>query len=167
MAPAALYTGKRHFRAVLHYWGLGFSIQAFISPILRDGPVHFDFWLYWLSHGAIVAAAVYDLAVLGFRPAWSDWRTSVRVGIVYIVMVAGIDAALHANYGYLGDSAMARGTLICSFGPWPGRLPLITATSFALMAAMTVVWEFPPVLWRLANLRLTTDARSDATLSAS
>jgi hypothetical integral membrane protein (TIGR02206 family) len=146
--PVALWTGWRPARTLLYFWGLAFSSQAFWMPVVRVGPAHADFWLYWASHAAIVVAAAYDAAVLGYRPRWADWRWAVAATAVYAGVVAPLDGLLGANYGYVGDTGGARGSLVAAFGPWPGRVPVLVAAAAAVMAALTLPWE-----WRASASR--------------
>ena len=44
------------------------TLQAFVQPALTAGPASLVFWAFWTAHTIIAACAVYDLAVLGFRP---------------------------------------------------------------------------------------------------
>ena len=44
VAPLAIWTGWRPLRAILYFWGLGLSSQAFIQPDLAEGPADPSFW---------------------------------------------------------------------------------------------------------------------------
>lgn len=138
MAAIAIHTGNRFARCILHYWGLALSSQAFFFPVLNAGPVHTDFWLYWIEHGAIVVAAIYDVAVIGYRPRWSDWRAATLLLACYAMVIAPLDAAFHLNYGYLGQTAEAQRSMIAIFGRWPGRIPALWLTGIALMALLRI-----------------------------
>lgn len=150
LAVAALYTGSRPVRAVLYFWAFAFSAQAFTQPIVRVGMAHVDFWLYWVTHGAIVAAAAYDVAVLGFRPRLADCRLAVLAAVGYVAVVLPIDAALGVNYGYLGDTGGTRQTLVAAFGPWPARIPLLAVAAAAVMTLLVLPWELA-AWWRDAG----------------
>jgi hypothetical protein len=115
--------------------------MAFVAPVVRTGPGDLGWWVYWLTHGGIVAAATYDVAVLGYRPRWADCRLVAGVTVVYAAFMAPLDGWLNANYGYVGDTARARESMVAAFGPWPGRVPLLAMTAIAMMAALTVPWE--------------------------
>src|SRR5687768_13891291 len=49
-APLVLLTGKRLFRTMLYFWGIGLSIHGVLTPILEEGWFHVTFALYWLVH---------------------------------------------------------------------------------------------------------------------
>src|SRR5262249_23617548 len=73
VGPFALLPPNRRLRATLYFWAFAFATQAFIQPTLVDGPAHVVFWAFWIAHVVIIACALYDLAVLGFRPDWGDF----------------------------------------------------------------------------------------------
>src|SRR5262249_4745671 len=79
IAPFALLTSNRWLRATLYFWAFAFATQAFIQPTLTVGPAQLLFWAFWSAHALILACALYDLIVLGFRP---DWRDLGRAAIV-------------------------------------------------------------------------------------
>src|SRR5204863_3701251 len=68
MAPLVFLTGWRPLRALLYFWGLGLNSQALLTPTVRLGPGHVEFWMFWVSHAMIIIAAMYDLIVNHFRP---------------------------------------------------------------------------------------------------
>ena len=129
-------------RAMLYFWGLSLCSQAFCFPVLRAGPIHFDFWLYWLQHGIIVAAAVYDLVVRGYRSSWRDWRRMSIALAIYAVAIVPLNVKLQANYGYLGLVDQAQRSTVAAMGPWPDRLPVMYLAACALMAAMALPWRW-------------------------
>jgi hypothetical integral membrane protein (TIGR02206 family) len=139
-AVIAIATRRPIARAMLYFWGLGLSTQAFITPVLYLGPATFNFWTYWLCHLAIVVPAVYDLVVRGYRPGWADWRRMVLVGAAYSAVVIPVDVRLGVNYGYLGPTDFGQTTLMQVLGPWPDRLPILYLMIWAASAAMTWPW---------------------------
>lgn len=139
-AVLVMTTNARMWRTVLYYWGLGLSTQAFLTPVITDGPETFRFHLFFASHLTIVATAVYDLAVRRFRPTWKDLLTITGVMLTWVALVLPLDIIMHWNYGYLGNTKPLQPTLIDRLGPWPFRLVwmfLIAASAFTLM---TLVW---------------------------
>jgi hypothetical integral membrane protein (TIGR02206 family) len=135
-APIALWTRWRPARAILYFWGLGLSTQAFITPVLLAGPVHFAFWAYWIGHFAIVMTAIYDITVRAYQPNWSDWRNMVLISAAYVLIVMPVNQRLGVNYGYLGRTEVAQRTLVRVLGPWPERVPRLVALVWIGMAGM-------------------------------
>jgi hypothetical integral membrane protein (TIGR02206 family) len=160
-AVLALRDARRRWtRAIVFFWGLAICAQAFCFPVLRAGPIHSDFWLYWLQHGVIVAAAIYDVTVREYRPTWRDWRLiSIALG-AYAIAIVPLNVLLNANYGYLGSMEEAQRSTVAAFGPWPDRLPTMYLTACALMAAMLAPFRWTWSEWRSMAAAQALPARS-------
>ena len=143
VAPIAIWTRNPLSRAMLFFWGIGLSTQAFITPTLYIGPAFLNFWLYTICHTLIVITAIYDLVVRGYRPTWRDWQLSAIVSAVYVLLVLPVNMRLGVNYGYLGKSDFAQPTAVLALGTWPARVPRL----------VVLVWIGTWVMVPLANLR--------------
>ncbi|GJM18000.1 MAG: hypothetical protein DHS20C14_02130 [Phycisphaeraceae bacterium] len=130
LAPITLWTQHRMLRPLLYFWGVGLSTQAFVTPVLTQGYEHAEFWMFWIGHLQIVGSAVYDAAVLGYRPTFAHWW---RVGIFNIafaalmvlmneIIVPACFACGGTNYWYVGRMLPESKTLLNALGPWPGRV---------------------------------------------
>jgi hypothetical integral membrane protein (TIGR02206 family) len=140
VAPFALLTRGRPLRGMLYFWAFGFATQAYIQPTLTVGPAYILFWAFWIAHTLILACALYDLAVLGFRPDWRDYRNALLASVIWAAVVLPIDLVLRADYGFVGNppADLAVPPAIVAFGPWPQRLIvifLLAAAGFALLLA--------------------------------
>jgi hypothetical integral membrane protein (TIGR02206 family) len=142
VAPFALLTRNRWLRATLYFWAFAFATQAFIQPTLTDGPTHVVFWAFWAAHLAILSCAVYDLAVLGFRPDWSDFVRAAIVALAWGAVALSADLLLGANYGYIGNPPAGTRipSLVEAFGPWPQRLLVIAALATATFLLLLSPW---------------------------
>lgn len=127
LAPLALLTLNRWLRATLYFWAMALTSQAFIQPTLTYGPTSFLFWCFWIAHTIIFGYAIYDLAVLRFRPDWSDFGRASVVTLGYVAVVLPIDVSFGANYGYVGNPALAKDIppFVAALGPWPERVVII------------------------------------------
>jgi len=141
VAPLVLLTSRRPLRAILYFWGLGFSILAFIAPDLHEGTGSGRFWLFWLSHCAIVGSALYDLAGRRFWPGWRDWRIAVAAATVYVALMAPFDALTHFDYGYVGPSAPGQPPILDAMGPWPWRLAVQAVLAVVALTLLLLPWE--------------------------
>lgn len=147
VAPFAVRAVRRWPRAMLYYWGLALSSQAVLQPDLTQGPARAAFWVFWIPHGGIMVAAVYDLVGRAYRPTWPDYGWVCATLAVYVAAVLPIDLWLGVDYGFVGDVA---GGPIDFLGPWPLRVyKAATAVAFTL-ALMTAAW---PVARRLRGGR--------------
>jgi hypothetical integral membrane protein (TIGR02206 family) len=147
IAPLALLTLNRWLRATLYFWAFALTTQAFIQPALPAGPANPLFWWFWAQHTIILGYAVFDLAVLGFRPQWRDCGRACAAGVAYLAVVGPLDLWLNADYGYLGDLPPEQiPPFVAALGPWPARAVIVVA----LAAAAFVVVELP---WWLSHRR--------------
>ena len=142
IGPLALLTGKRWLRAPLYFWTMVLGLQAFIQPVLAHGPASPLFWTFWTSHALTFACAVYDLAVLGFRPTWRDLGRAALAGLGYLALVIPIDLWLGANYGFVGNPPPERSLppMVAALGPWPGRVLIIAALALFGFVLALVPW---------------------------
>lgn len=135
-AAVGLATWRRMPRNVLFFWGLGLCPNALLLPNLYLGPRFVDFWVYWLSHGAITMAAVYELAVRGYRPRWRDGTSILALNVLYTAMAVCVDGRLGVNYGFLGPHVW--GSEILAFGEWPMRVPRLLAAACGVHLLMAL-----------------------------
>ena len=140
VAVIALRTRDPIARCILHYWGLILSSQAFLFPVVQSGPIHVDFWLYWVDHGGIIVAAIYDVMVRGYQPTWQTWRMSALLLAAYTLIMTPFDKLMHVNYGFLGETSDAIRSGVTAFGPWPQRIPALWLTAIAAMALLQLLW---------------------------
>lgn len=154
VAPFALITLNRWLRATLYFWAVAFATQAFIQPTLNQGPTHLVFWFFWAAHTIVMGCAIYDLAVLGFRPGWSDFVRASVVAIGWAALVLAVDIRLDANYGYIGNppAGMAIPPLVAAFGPWPGRLVIMAALAVLAFLLALAPWLVVRRLRRVPQL---------------
>jgi hypothetical integral membrane protein (TIGR02206 family) len=129
IAPYALLSQQRWARATLYFWTAALTTQAFIQPALYAGPASLVFWAFWAAHTVITACAVYDIAVLGFRPGWADLGRAALASFAYAALVVPVNAWLGGDYGYVGNPApdISVPPFVLMLGPWPQRAIILAA----------------------------------------
>ncbi|MEO7761650.1 MAG: TIGR02206 family membrane protein [Casimicrobiaceae bacterium] len=147
---------NRWLSIALYFGGIGLCSNALLTPDLTEGPREFEFWAFWLRHAAIIIVAIYDLAILGFRPDWDDWRRACVAGLGYIALVTAINVPFKVNFGFLGDSLPGSASVLDFLGSWPLRLVWVVLIVAALWALMVAPWRIsgrtPGVARRQANI---------------
>jgi hypothetical integral membrane protein (TIGR02206 family) len=143
VAPLALLTGRRWLRATLYFWTFALTLQAFIQPALTLGPASPVFWFFWAAHTIVVASAVYDLAVLGFRPGWGDLERAYAVSALYVAIIVPVDLLLGANYGFIGNPPpqVKIPPFVDALGPWPLRAVIVVALGAVAFALLALPWQ--------------------------
>ncbi|NVO16431.1 MAG: TIGR02206 family membrane protein [Rhodoplanes sp.] len=143
IAPLALLSQKRWLRATLYFWAFALTTQAFIQPTLAQGPASLLFWCFWTAHTIIFGYAVYDIAVLGFRPDWSDFRRAAGFTLGYVGLVFAVNVVLGSNYAYVGNPADT--SLIPPFvallGPWPARVAVMAGLAGLGFLLVLLPWR--------------------------
>jgi hypothetical integral membrane protein (TIGR02206 family) len=140
IASLVLLTRNHKLRAVLYFWAFGLCTQALITPSLIEPPTSPVFWAFWFLHGFVMLAAIYDLAVQGFRPHWREYRIACVAAAAYVAMVLPLDLLLGANYGFLGRSKALHPSIVDLLGPWPQRLAVIVPLAALAMWVALLPW---------------------------
>lgn len=140
IASAVLLTRSPILSAVLYFWAFGLCTQALITPSLIEPPTSPIFWAFWFLHGFVLLAAIYDLAVHGFRPHWRDYRIACIASAAYVALVLPLDLALGANYGFLGPSKPLHPSIVDLLGAWPQRLLIIVPLAALAMGVALLPW---------------------------
>jgi hypothetical integral membrane protein (TIGR02206 family) len=122
IAAWAMFTLNPRMRALLLFWGLGLSTQAFFSPMITYGLEDWGFWIYWINHLQIVGAGIYDIVVLGYRPKRKDLYFAMLAGLAYAFLTIGLNFVLGTNYSYLGNGDHSATSVVDQLGPYPQRL---------------------------------------------
>lgn len=141
-AAVAMLCAARWSRAILYFWGLGLSTQAFVTPVFPEGPAFAVFWVFWLGHVQIVGTAVYDVVVRGFRPTSRDFRFAAALGVVYAGVVIAVNAWWRTNYGGLGPTTFALPNLARHLGDWPWRPGWIVLIALVWFVVLWRVWSW-------------------------
>ena len=143
VAPYALLTGRRWARAILYFWTVALTSQAFIQPALTAGPASLVFWAFWTAHTTIAACAVYDIVVLGFRPDWCDLRSAAAAGLLYVALIVPLDLWLGADYGFVGNPApdLKIPPFVEALGPWPLRAGFLVVLAILGFVVVLLPWR--------------------------
>jgi len=148
LAPLALLTGWRWARATLYFWTSALTLRAFIQPALAAGPaslvfwVFWVFWAFWTAHTIIAACAVYDLAVLGFRPGWNDLGYALIVSAAYVALIVPVNLWLGSDYGFIGNppADVKIPPFVGALGPWPQRAIILVALAAFGFLVVLLPW---------------------------
>lgn len=147
VGPLALLTRARLLRTTLYFWAFGLTIWGLVTPTLGHGPEHLRFWLFWLSHGAVIFYGVYDCAVGRYRPFFSDWAMACLVTMAYLAVLLPINLANEGwNYGYIGNVTTDARTPLDLLPAWPWRILGIQALGAVILLVIWLPWGL--LRWR-------------------
>jgi hypothetical integral membrane protein (TIGR02206 family) len=117
------------------FWGLAGTLQAVATPDLSVGFPHLEFWEYVVAHVGIVAAALYLVIGMGYRPRAGSVRRVFAITVIYTGFVGLVDALSGADYMFLA-SRPVKWSLLSVLGPWPWYILSAAALALVLLLAL-------------------------------
>lgn len=128
-----LITKNRAIYEFAYLLGIAGALQALLTPDAGMwGFPHFRFFQVMISHGAIVAAAIYMTVVEGYRLTWPSVKRVLVGSYLYLLNVWVINDVVGSNYMFIArkpDTA----SLLDVLPPWPWYIPIIIALAFAFI----------------------------------
>ena len=101
-----------------YFWALGGTFQALLTPDLREGFPHPQFFSFFTQHGVVLAAVIYTTLAMKLRPVPNSIVRVLAWTAVYLVVAAGVNLLLGTNFGYL-RAKPEQPSLMDYLAPWP------------------------------------------------
>lgn len=118
-------------------------MQAVITPDLRVGFPHLEFFEYVTAHVGIVAAALFLVIGLGLQPRRGAVRRVLAITVAYTVFVGAFDATTGSDYMFLA-ARPATWSLLSVMGPWPWYVVTATGVAALLLALLDLPFRGVP-----------------------
>jgi len=144
VAAAALLWRQLLLIEVAYFWGLGGTLQALLTPDLRDHFPSFPYLQFYVTHDLVILAALLLVFGLALRPRPGAVRRIFLLTFAFAVVVGLIDVVTGGNYMYLRHVPIS-GSLLDLMGPWPWYL----ATGAVLTLVVLAILDAPFRLSRL------------------
>ncbi|MEM1186555.1 MAG: TIGR02206 family membrane protein [Planctomycetota bacterium] len=148
LTPLALLVRWRPVRAVVFFWGLGLTTQAFVQPTLLYGLQHGVYWFFWVQHAAVLLGGLYLWVVLGYRPGRSDFAFVGGLSAAAAAITALVNWQTGWEYFFTGPEPPENDTIIDYLGPWPLRVVWLWCLA---MGAMAIIWGLSVVASRFVD----------------
>jgi hypothetical integral membrane protein (TIGR02206 family) len=134
---------------VAYFWGLGGTLQALLTPDLRDHFPSFPYLQFYVTHELVIVAALFLVIGLGLQPRAGAVRRIFLLTLAFAVVVGLIDLATGGNYMYLRQVPVS-GTLLDLMGPWPWYIVTGALVTLAVLVLLDAPFRpsFPTRLWR-------------------
>ena len=133
--------------------GIGGAIQALATPGLGIyGFPHFVFFQYFISHGLIIASAIYMSVAEGLRPTW---KSLVRVAIwanVYMVIIYFVNSTIGSNYLMLNGKPNTP-SILDLLPPWPIYILYMEALGIVTFLVLYLPFMFKDMYTRYTTNR--------------
>ena len=130
VAAAALLWRQLLLVEVAYFWGLGGTLQAVLTPDLKDHFPSFPYVQFYVTHDLVILAALFLVIGLGLQPRPGAVRRIFLLTAAFAVVVGLIDLATGGNYMYLRQVPV-HGSLLSLMGPWPWYI--VTGAVLALV----------------------------------
>jgi hypothetical integral membrane protein (TIGR02206 family) len=99
--------------------GIAGALQALLTPDAgRYGFPHFRAFQTMLSHGTIIAAAVFMTLVENYRPTWASVRRVLIGGNVYLAVIFVLNFIIGSNYLFVHNKPETA-SLLDALPAWP------------------------------------------------
>ena len=118
LAPAALWWRQWLLVELTYFWGLGGTLQALITPDLREHFPSYPYWQFYLTHGAIVLGALFLVVGMRRYPRSGAVPRILLLTLGFTAVIALVDLVTGGNYMYLRQPPL-NGSLLNLMGPWP------------------------------------------------
>lgn len=149
LGAVMLITRNRSIYEFSFFLGLCGALQAVLTPDIADyGFPHYRFFHVFISHGAIIIAALYMTIVEGYRPTWRSFGKVFLWLNVYAAIVFVINILIGSNYLYVRHKPETA-SLLDVLGPWP--IYIFVGEAVALVMFFILYLPFALSDWRTAR----------------
>jgi hypothetical integral membrane protein (TIGR02206 family) len=139
VGAAALVWRQALLVEVTYFWGLGGTVQAVLTPDLKDQHFpSFPYLQFYLTHDLIILAALFLVIGLGLQPRPGAVRRIFLLTLAFAALLGLIDLVTGGNYMYLRQIPVG-GSLLNVMGPWPWYI----ATGTVLTLVALVILDAP------------------------
>ena len=145
VAAAALLWRQLGVVEVAYFWGLGGTLQAVLTPDLKDHFPSFPYLQFYVTHDLVILAALFLVFGLALQPRPGAVRRIFVLTVAFAIVVGLIDLATGGNYMYLRQVPVS-GSLLDLMGPWPWYI----AAGAVLTLVVLAILDAP---FRLSRLR--------------
>ena len=143
VSVVALWRPRPALVELVYYWAFAATLQALLTPDLRQAYPDVLYFTYFATHGGALAAAC--LLVLGERrrPRAGSALRAYAVTAGFAVLAAIATLATGGNYLFLRRKP-AGGSLLDAMGPWPVYIAAAAALGLALFLLLEALARHYP-----------------------
>ncbi len=135
VAAAALLWRQILLVEVAYFWGLGGTLQALLTPDLRDHFPSFPYLQFYVTHDLVILAALFLVIGLRLQPRPGAVRRIFVLTLAFAAVVGSIDQVTGGNYMYLRQ-VPAGGSLLNLMGPWPWYIVVGAVVTLVVLAVL-------------------------------
>ncbi|HMW38821.1 MAG: TIGR02206 family membrane protein [Saprospiraceae bacterium] len=113
-----LLTDNQRYFGILYFFILAGTLQAIITPDLKEAYPHYIYFRYWIIHCGLVMLVFYFIHVLQWRVHYKDIRIAMLYANGYLVFSILINIWSGGNY-FFSMAKPEASSLLDYLGPWP------------------------------------------------
>jgi len=141
IAAAALLWRQALLVEIAYFWGLGGTLQALLTPDLRDHFPSFPYLQFYATHDLVVLAALFLVVGLGLQPRVGAVRRIFQLTLAFAALVGLLDLVTGGNYLYLRQVPV-QGSLLSVMGPWPWYIAVGALLTLIVLAVLDAPFRF-------------------------
>jgi hypothetical integral membrane protein (TIGR02206 family) len=142
VAAGALVWRQLLLVEIAYFWGLGGTLQALLTPDLKDHFPAFPYLQFYATHDLVVLAALFLVIGLGLQPRVGAVRRIFLLTLVFAAAVALVDLVTGGNYLYLRQ-VPSQGSLLSVMGPWPWYIAVGALVTLIVLAVLDAPFRLP------------------------
>ena len=141
VAAAALVWRQAVLVEVAYFWGLGGTVQALLTPDLRDHFPAFPYLQFYATHDLVVLAALFLVIGLRLQPRAGAVRRVFLITLAFAAVAGLLDLVTGGNYLYLRQ-VPAQGSLLSVMGPWPWYIAVGALVTLIVLTVLDAPFRF-------------------------
>ena len=141
VAAAALLWRQAVLVEVAYFWGLGGTVQALLTPDLRDHFPSFPYLQFYATHDLVVLAALFLVIGLGLQPRAGAVRRIFSLTLGFAAVIGLVDLLTGGNYLYLRQ-VPAQASLLSLMGPWPWYIAVGAVLTLIVLTVLDTPFRF-------------------------
>ena len=147
-AAVALWTPRppRLAYELTYFWAFSATLQAVLTPDLRQGPDHYFFWAFLIAHSGVLIAASYLSWGRRLAPEPGAVKRVLLATLAWTCVAAVGTLATGGNYMFLREPPEG-GSLLDLFGPWPWYVLGGTAIAVLMLLLLARIRRSDPAAW--------------------
>ncbi len=141
VAAAALVWRQAVLVEVAYFWGLGGTVQALLTPDLRDHFPAFPYLQFYATHDLVVLAALFLVIGLRLQPRAGAVRRVFLITLAFAAVMGLLDLGTGGNYLYLRQ-VPTQGSLLSVMGPWPWYIAVGALLTLIVLTVLDAPFRF-------------------------
>ena len=134
-APIVYWKENKFWTGVFYFWILAGTLNAVITADLRFDYPHWNYFIYFAMHCALIILPIYYCVVLKHRIALKDLWNGYWTANVFILVTMIINFTIESNYMFTREKPLVA-SLLDHLGPWPWYIVAVQFIALVLFGLL-------------------------------